>query len=69
MPSAQFQIKWLMDRTHVSATEAQVAEDIGNRLISNNPEATPLQVLGCIGYALQCHEKNRDHYHSVMGPH
>ena len=58
------QVRWLIDRLHVSTPDSEVANDIATRLEGQDPYLAAQATV----YALECHRANRDQYHAVMGP-
>lgn len=56
------QIRWLMSRVHVSATEEEIQEDILSRSVKWPQEARE----EAVRYALKCHRENQGLYTAVV---
>lgn len=59
------QIKWLVDKMHVSLTNDQVREQMRERC-KRDARFTPGLVRQCEEYAVICHERNYLLYRKVM---
>lgn len=58
------QIRWFVDRMHVSMTSQEVADEMQSRMTSS--DWTDERKQEAITYAIKCHEQNRGLYSDVM---
>lgn len=58
------QIRWIVDRMHVSMSHQEVADELRRRMTSS--DWTEDRKNEAIAYAIKCHEHNRSLYNDVM---
>jgi hypothetical protein len=61
----KFQIEWVVNRMHVSATDEEVEGAMRER-IGDDPRWTPSMRKKCLAYAVKHHHKNQGLYDYVM---
>lgn len=60
----KWNIEWLVNRYHVSASDETIAEDIRRR--AKNANMTTRQAETCAAYAIHHHHHNQGFYSDVM---